>query len=602
LRRVEDGLSSLCLAVMVALPLAEAAARRLLDAGLPGAGPLVRHLTLWVAFLGAAIAAREGRLITLATRGALPEGRARQALTIIASAVAAGACALLARAGISLVIQEIGSGESVAFGVPVWFAQLVLPLSFALIAARLILLSSPGWVGRAVAAIGAAAGLAFGQWPGVLEGASPWPGLAVLVLAAALGAPIFAVLGGAAALLFMSEGVAPAAVLIETYALSVSPTLAAIPLFSLAGFLLAEGQASRRLVRLFQAALGWLPGGVAVAAVVLCAFFSALTGGSGVTILALGGLLLPVLREDGYPERFSIGVLTSSAALGILFPPALPLILYGVVAQVDVEALFLGGLLPGLALVALMVGWGVRAGRRMDVPRGEGNRGRRRHFNAREAASALWAARWEVLLPVVVLGALFGGIATLVESAALAALYALIVEAGVHRELGLSGLLRAFTRCAALVGGVLIILGVAVGLTSYLIDVEVPARLVAWTQDHVQSRWVFLLGLNLLLLLVGCVMDVFSAIAVVVPLIVPLAAAYGVDPVHLGVLFVANLELGYLTPPVGLNLFLASQRFERSLAEVWRAVLPALGLLALGVLLITYVPWLTLALPRLLGR
>jgi tripartite ATP-independent transporter DctM subunit len=238
----------------------------------------------------------------------------------------------------------------------------------------------------------------------------------------------------------------------------------------------------------------------------------------------------------------------------------------------------------------------------MDVPRGEGNRGRRRHFNAREAASALWAARWEVLLPVVVLGALFGGIATLVESAALAALYALIVEAGVHRELGLSGLLRAFTRCAALVGGVLIILGVAVGLTSYLIDVEVPARLVAWTQDHVQSRWVFLLGLNLLLLLVGCVMDVFSAIAVVVPLIVPLAAAYGVDPVHLGVLFVANLELGYLTPPVGLNLFLASQRFERSLADVWRAVLPALGLLALGVLLITYVPWLTLALPRLLGR
>lgn len=579
---------------MVVLPLAETAARRLLGVALPGAAPIVQHLTLWVAFLGAAIAAREGRLIALATREFLQRRRWGRALEVASTAVAAGVCALLAGAGLSLVISEATAGDTVALGVPVWVAQLVLPFAFALIAARLVLRAGSGLWPRAVAALGAALGAVLAGWPELLGEGGRLPGLAIVLAAAALGAPLVAVIGGVAAILFMAGGAPPTAVLVETYALAVSPTLAAVPLFSLAGFLLAEGRASARLVRLFRATFGWLPGGVAAVTALLCAFFSAFTGGSGVTILALGGLLLPVLIEEGYPARFSLGLITASGALGLLFPPSLPLILYGVVAQAPIEALFLGGLLPGLLMTGLIAGWGVRAGRQAGLPR--------RPFEARAAIAALREAKWELLLPVLVLAAIFSGAATLVESAALAALYALVVESAVHRELDARGLLAAFTKCATLIGGVLVILGVAVGLTSYLIDAEIPARLVTWTQGHVESRWVFLLGLNLLLLVVGCVMDIFSAIAVVVPLVLPLAAAYGVDPVHLGVLFIANLELGYLTPPVGLNLFLASQRFERSLAEVWRAVLPALGILGVGVLVITYLSWLTLALPRVLGH
>ena len=402
-----------------------------------------------------------------------------------------------------------------------------------------------------------------------------------------------AILGGVAAWLDLVGDVPPAAILVETYALSVSPTLPAIPLFTLAGLALAEGRSSERLLRVFRACFGWLPGGTAVVCAFLCSFFTVFTGGSGVTILALGGLLLPALLRDGYRERFSLGLLTASGSLGLLLPPALPLIVYGVVAQVPIEDLFLGGVLPGLLMTSLIAAWGVREGLRNRTPRAP--------FVAREAARALWDAKWELLLPAVVLGALLGGFATPVESAALAALYALVVQGLVHRDLGPRDLVRVLAQCVVLVGSVLVILCVAVGLTGWMVDAQVPARLLEWTRAHVDSRWVFLLGLNGFLLVVGCLMDIFSATVVVVPLVVPIAAAYGVDPIHLGILFIANLELGYLTPPVGLNLFLASQRFERPLLTVARAALPMLAILALGVLLITYVPWLTTALVRWTG-
>ena len=403
------------------------------------------------------------------------------------------------------------------------------------------------------------------------------------------------IVGVAAVLLFMCEGTTPAAVLVETYALSVSPTLAAIPLFTLAGFLLAEGRASERLLRVFRAWFGWIPGGTAVVCAFLCSFFTVFTGGSGVTILALGGVLFPALLKDGYRERFSLGLMTASGSLGLLLPPALPLILYGVVAQIPIEDLFIGGIVPGFLLTAMIAAWGVREGIVSRTPRYP--------FVFSEGASSLWAAKWELMMPAVVLVAMFSGLATAVEAAALVAVYAVVVQAVVHRDLSLrrDGL-RVFTECAVVVGGVLVILGVAVGFTNYLVGAQVPARMLEWCQQHIGSRLMFLLVLNLFLLVVGWLMEIFAAIVVVVPLIVPLGAAFGIHPVHLGIIFIANLELGFLTPLVGINIFLASYRFKRPVLEVCAAALPMMAILGVGVLLITYVPWLTLGLLQLLGR
>jgi C4-dicarboxylate transporter, DctM subunit len=416
-----------------------------------------------------------------------------------------------------------------------------------------------------------------------------WPGVALLVGSGLLGAPLFAVLGGLAVFLFMSQGTAPVAVLSAAYELATHPTLPAIPVFTLAGFLLAEGDTATRLLRMFRALFGWVPGGTAVVCALVCAFFTVFTGGSGVTILALGGLLLPALLHDGYDDRFSIGLLTGSSSLGLLLPPALPLILYGIVAEVPIAQLFIGGVLPGTLMIGMVAAYAMAAAARRGVTRTP--------FDGREAIRALWHGKWEVLLPIVVLGAFFGGYATVLETSALTALYAFVVQVFVHRNIRIGQpLRRVLAESVATTGGVLIILVVAYGLTSYLIDADVPGRLVMWTRGHIASPLVFLLALNVFLLAVGCVMDIFSAILVVAPLVLPLGAEFGIHPVHLGIIFVANLELGYITPPVGLNLFLASYRFNRPLLEVARAALPLLLILAVAVLLITYVPWLTMAL------
>ncbi|HXD73894.1 MAG TPA: TRAP transporter large permease subunit, partial [Vicinamibacterales bacterium] len=448
-----------------------------------------------------------------------------------------------------------------------------------------------GWAGKILGVLGLAAGVVLIRYPEMLAMRAAWPGLVVILVAGVLGSPIFAILGGAAVLLFMSDGVTPATVLIETYSLSVSPTLPAIPLFTLAGFILAEGQASARLLRVFRAWFGWIPGGTAVVCAILCTFFTAFTGGSGVTILAVGGVLFPALLKEGYRDRFSLGLLTTSGSLGLLLPPSLPLILYAVVAQIPIENLFIGGLLPGILLTGMIAAWGVREGLRSGTPT--------HAFRSGEAFSSVWAAKWELAMPLVVIVAMFSGLATAVEAAALTSLYALLIQTVIHRDLSLRrDLLRVFVECVVVIGGVLLILGVAVGLTNYLVGVQLPAKLVAWVQAHIQSRLAFLLALNVFLLVVGWLMEIFAAIVVVVPLIVPLGAAYGINPVHLGIIFVANLELGFLTPLVGINIFLASYRFKRPVLEVCRAVLPFAAILAAGVLVITYIPWLTTALLR----
>ncbi len=605
---------------MVFLPLAEIVVRRL-GSGIPGALPFEQHLTLWVAFLGAALAAREGRLLALATGNLLPEGRFRAAAGVLTGGVSAMVATLLGRASLDLVRIEREGGIEMAAGVPVWVGQAVMPIGFALLALRLAWKASDLWVGRALAAFGIVLGLWIGANADAFADRSAAPWLVLILASTLLGGPIFAALGGAAVFLFLGDWVPIASIPAESYRLAVSPTLAAIPLFTLTGFLLAEGGASERLLRVFRALFGWMPGSTAVVCAVVCAFFTVFTGGSGVTILALGGVLFTALSADGYRERFSLGLLTSSGSLGLLLPPALPLILFGIVAEVPIEDLFIGGLVPGLLLIGLIAAWGVREGLR-------GGTARRRHVPsshrdasgadrpawlaavlreapapAREALFAVWAGKWELLLPVIILAAIFSGYATLVESAALAAFYALVVQCLIHRDLKIGRpLLAVFRQCAVLVGGVLIILVVAMGLTSWLVDAQAAQALVELVQNNIESKIVFLLALNVFLLLVGCLMDIFSATVVVVPLIVPLGLAFGVDPVHLGIIFVANLELGYLTPPVGLNLFLASYRFERPLLAVYRAAVPALVILGVGVLLITYVPVLTLGLLDLLGR
>jgi tripartite ATP-independent transporter DctM subunit len=591
----EDAIAAFALATMVVLPLLEIGVRRVFGIGVPGSGPIVQHLTLWIGFLGAAIAAREGKLLSLATGGLLPAGPARRVAAIFAAAIASGVAAILAAAAVEFVRVERDNGATIGAGVPTWIAQIVLPVGFALIALRLVWRASPGWAGRLVAAVGLLAGLALALNPFVLEGRAAWPGVALIILAGALGAPIFAILGGAAAILFMTDGITPAAILIETYSLSTSATLPAIPLFTLAGFILAEGHASTRLLRVFRSLFGWIPGGSAVVCAVLCSFFTAFTGGSGVTILALGGVLLPALIKDGYREKFSLGLLTASGSLGLLLPPSLPLMLYGVVAQIPIEDLFIGGLLPGLLLTAMMAAWGVREG----IVSGAG----RQRFASSEARAALWAAKWELALPVVVLVSMFSGIATAVEASALTALFALFSQAAIHRDLSVrKDLLRVFAECVGLIGGVLVILGVAVGLTNWMVGAQIPMRLLEWTRSAIDSQLVFLFALNVFLVLVGCLMEIFPAIFVVVPLIVPLGLAYGIHPVHLGIIFIANLELGYLTPLVGLNILLASYRFKKPVLEVAYAALPMAGIMAIGVLVITYVPWLTLGILQMLGR
>ncbi len=567
----------------------------------PGSGPIVQHLTLWVAFLGAALAAREGKLLSLATGQLLRSGRFRgvpgvsRTLDIVAGFVGACVSTILARASYDLALLEKEFGTTFGPDLPVWIAQAVMPVAFVFIALRLAWRSGHSeeenasggrWLARGLTLLGIVLGAWLGQRPELLEERTVWPWVGVVLLATIGGGPIFAAIGGSACLLFLADAVPLAAVPAESYRMAVSPHLPAIPLFTLAGFLLAEGDVSQRMLRLFRGFFAWAPGGTAIVCTVLCAVVTVLTGGSGVTILVLGGILLPALRSDGYGQRFSLGLLTASGSLGLLLPPALPLILFGIVAQVPIDHLFVGGILPGLLLIGLMAFWGMREAKRNEVPRTP--------FSTREAFDSIRQAKWELLLPVVLLASVFGGFATLVEAAALTACTAFFLQVVIRRNISLrKDLLRILRECLALLGGVLLILAVSMGLTNYLVDAEIPAQLVEFVRSHIESKLVFLLALNVFLLVVGCLMDIFSATVVVVPLIAPLGAAYGIDPVHLGIIFVANLELGYLTPPVGLNLFLASYRFQRPLLEIYRAALPMLLILGFGVLVITYLPFLT---------
>ncbi|KAB2843186.1 TRAP transporter large permease subunit [bacterium] len=415
-----------------------------------------------------------------------------------------------------------------------------------------------------------------------------------IVLVTLAGAPLFVIFGAIALAAFHSAGLDSAAVVIEMNRMTSAPVLAAIPMFTFAGYLMAESKTPERLVKLTKALFGWMPGGLALVTLAACAFFTAFTGASGVTIIALGGLLYPVLTKEGYDEKYSLGLVTACGSLGLLFPPSLPIILYGLVSGVSIDQLFIAGILPGTLLILILGAHAIRAGVKSKAPRTS--------FNFRELLSAFKGAFWELPLPVIILVGIYGGYVTAGEAAAVTAFYIFVVEVFIYRDLSLTrDIPRIAKESMVLVGSILVILAVAMGFTSYLIDEQVPNKIFQFIQGYVSSKWMFLIALNIFLLIVGCLMDIFSAIIVVVPLILPIAKQFNVDPLHLAIIFLTNLEIGYLTPPVGINLFISSIRFKKNVTYLYKIALPFLALLIAALLVITYWPDLSLYLVRVFG-
>ncbi len=417
-------------------------------------------------------------------------------------------------------------------------------------------------------------------------------GLLLLALAL-LGAPLFAVIVAGAVFAFGRADIDQIAVVMEIYRIADTPVLLAIPLFTFAGFILGESRAPNRLVRLSDALLGWMPGGLAVIALVTCALFTAFTGASGVTIVAMGALLYPALRDAGYRENFSLGLVTTSGSLGLLFAPSLPLILYGIVAEVSVDRLFIAGILPGTLMVLALGLWSFREGRFLQQSAAV-----RPVFSLAEATGAVKAAAWEIPLPIIVLGGVYSGFFAVSEAAAVTVVYVLVVEMLIYREIPFMRLPGIMRESMVLVGGILVILGASLASTNAMIDAQVPMKLFDFVTAHVSSKLTFLILLNIFLLVLGTMLDVFSALIIVVPLLLPLAAGYGIEPIHLGMIFLANMQIGYCTPPVGMNLFIASYRFDKPIVTLYRATLPWLLILFACVLVITYWPWLSMVMVR----
>lgn len=421
--------------------------------------------------------------------------------------------------------------------------------------------------------------------------------IGLILVLALFGMPLFAVILSLALVGFYSSGVELSVIAIEIYRLTNTPLLLALPLFTLAGYLLSHGNTSQRLVRLSRALLGWMPGELVVVSLFSCALFTAFTGATGITIVALGALLYPALKSDGYSKRFSLGLVTTSGSLGLLLPPSLPLIIYAVIVQqmdleqsVTINELFIAGLFPSLLMIFVIIlwsGWANRKIRKAKIP-----------FDKKEAFAALKEASWEIPLPFLVLGGIYGGLFAISEAAAITALYVLIVQIFIYKETSLKELPDIAKEAMLVVGGILLILGVSLALTNYLIDAEIPTILFEWVKKHVDSPLTFLLFLNVFLLILGAILDIFSALVIMVPLIVPLAIGYGIDPIHLGIVFLANMQLGYFTPPVGMNLFIASYRFNKSITDIYKATIPFFFILLAAVLMITYWPALSLVLVR----
>ena len=407
-----------------------------------------------------------------------------------------------------------------------------------------------------------------------------------------LSVPLFATIGLSAILQFLRSGIDPTVVIVELNRIASAPTLLAIPLFTFTGYILAQSNAPKRLFNLADSIIGWLPGGIAIVSLVVCAIFTCLTGASGITIIAIGGLVYPILLKKGYPENFSLGLVTSSGSLGLLFPPSLPLIVYGIIARVSIDQLFIAGIVPGIILIILLSFYSIKFGTR--------EKKGRTPFSIKNIYINLKNTIWELPIPVIIIGGIYGGFLTVVEASAFVAFYTFVIEFLITKELTVKKDLIPICRdTVQLVGGILIILGSSMGLTSFMIDAQIPQNLLNVIRTFITTKFTFLILLNIFLLIVGALLDIFSAIIIVVPLIVPIALSYGVNPLHLGIIFLTNLEIGYITPPVGLNLFISSFRFKKPIMYLYKTSIPFLVVMLIGLILITYIPELSLFLVNL---
>ncbi len=611
LRRMENGLNLAALLALGTLPIAEIITRLVFKAGIPDASGFVQHFALLVGFLGGMLAAREGQHLAMGAVSLIKSESTRRAMSIISSGLAIAFTTAFMLTSIEWLLTAFGAGTALGI-VPVQVFAAVVPIAFLVMLIRFVLAMPKNRFGSVIVAaavvsgvllaMGSATNLAYSLvfeipefiftlenfWLGLMSVIGT-PLLIILIASAFVGTPLFIVLTGSAYLLFAGGPGIVAVVPNEGYTMLTSSSIPAIPMFTFVGYVLSESKAGERLFHLSRSVFGWMPGGMVVASILVSVFFATFTGASGVVILALGGLLYVILHKKGkQSEPFTVGLLTGVGDLGLLFPPSLVLILYGTTARVSVLDMFVGGLLPGLFTVTVFCIVGIV----VSIRRGE----HRQTFEFREAAKAFGDSIWEILLPVIIIVGYFSGATTLVETGAVAVLYVVVVEMFIRRELKFADLMRAGVKSAIIMGGVLVILAGARALSYYIIDSRLPFILIEWVETNISSRLVFLLLLNLTLLITGMFMDIFSAVLIVVPLILPLGEVFGIHPVHLGIIFVSNMALGFITPPVGLELFLASYRFGLPLVKIYRYVLPFFALQLGAVLLITYVPWFSTAL------
>jgi tripartite ATP-independent transporter DctM subunit len=606
--KIEELICGLSLLLLTVIPLADVLLRRIFGSRFPAAPVMTAHLLLTLGLLSGMITTRRGDHLSIGLAQYIENPGIKKFFSAAGALISAFFAVIFGWCSVSFVRVGLYPMQMAGF-IPDRVFALVMPIGYAVMAFRFT---------RQAFSSGAkvflcAAALALGticSLPAIFKfiwgldlPAFAWdlsdffrlaaqslrlPAIILLLAAALMGTPLFVVIGGAALALLQGNWGEIDIVASQIYTALTQNNLIAIPLFTLAGFILSASRAGERLVEAFQGFFGWIPGGMIVVTVILCAFFTSFTGASGVTILAMGGILLTVLKD--YPERFSIGLLTASGSIGLLFPPSLPILLVGASTRTNTAHLFLGGILPGLALVLATVVFGVAVSIKTRIPAAP--------FSVRRAVRGLKGSFLEILLPMFLIAGYFTGLFSLVEMGAAAAAYVFIVEVLIHREITPRGMGAVFSKAVPIIGGILSILALAQALSYYIVDSRAPEYFAEWMRNTISSRWLFLLILNLALLLTGCLIDIFSAIMIILPLLAPLGAAYGISPVHLGIIFLVNMEAGYLTPPVGLNLFLASYRFEKPFTAISRNVLPFLIIQLAVVLIVTYVPQLSLLLTR----
>ncbi len=616
-QKAENYIAYAALILLAVIPAVEVIARKVFKTGVPNSSEYLQHMVLWLTFIGGMITSRERKHLSLSAGVAAIKEPVRKWIHAATGFLSSLITVAFAWCALSLVVIAFDPAKRVGL-FPIQLVAAVMPIGYAVMAVRFVTTAPTHRAGRIIIALGLLVGTFFSlpQIGNIITAFAPdaasvtdalaqvaqgtlsalsLPLIILLIVSAFFDTPIFVVLGGLAYLLFVRSGGQLEVISNEAYTMLIGSALPAIPLFAFTGLILSESKAGERLIEFFRSLLGWLPGGLAIVVVIVCAFFTTFTGASGVTILALGGLLSVILiKSGGYNEKFSTGLLTASGSIGLLFPPSLPVILYGVVAQISIKQMYAGGLLPGLFMVVALSVMGIVAAVRGKVPRVP--------FNGRAALTGVKNSIWELMLPVIILVGFFSGLTTLVEIGAITVLYSLLITMVVHRDIRVRDLPGVMLKCLPIIGGILVILALAKGLSYYIVDAEIPQNLAAWIQANIHSKFIFLILLNIALIITGCFLDIYSAILVVVPLIIPIGAVFDIHPVHLGIIFLANLELGYLTPPVGLNLYLSSYLFNKPLVSIYRYVWPFLLLLLITVIIITYVPWMSTALIDIVGQ